>query len=200
MTPPVRICRFCPKAVPIVSDDLARAIAARFNPTVQKDLAYLCTRWLLERHEGLTLYQGLRGESLAPDERLAVAEEVGLVARLPCPFVVNGWCALGGCSAQPGWVREELKEHKEQFGFLPAMLLRVLDPETLRYLTQSHQIADAKVTGLWRRSGFPIPERRRTAPTIVPANPPSADQIVPRQIRSGHQGEHSPPHLQSWSH
>ena len=88
-------------------------------------------------------------------QRIAIAEEVGIVAQLPCPFVVEGQCAIGGCASGPGWMAEAeiVRTRRAQFGFLPAQLLKAIDPQTLRYLVSQHQIADAKVTGLWRRTG-----------------------------------------------
>jgi len=140
-------CQDCPARVPIVSQALAAKLAVRLPPECRARTAVACLEWLTRQDHGLSLYEGINGRAYSSLEKDLIALEVPIVATLPCPFAAPTepeGCILGGIgSLDPG---------AAPFGWLPTMLLWLIDPVSFRAQITSHSIADAKVSMLTRKT------------------------------------------------
>ena len=148
------ICNNCP-TVPIVSSHLtAQVLRGKAKETWGKALIASMS-WLLERHPGLEIYEGINGRPYTIEERSTIALETGLVERLGCPLRTETGCILGGLGPHynPG---DEAK--RGPYVFLPTAIARMLAPNELKNLVASCAVADAKVMVLTRNSSLPTRE------------------------------------------
>ena len=147
-------CSGCPTNVPVVSQELACHLVVLMPLDKRTRVAVKAMEWLVERHEGLSLYEGVNGRQYTTEERNAIALETPVVAALPCPFYAPdklGRCVVGGLGKRYN-SRDELG--KAPYGFLPAMLMRMIDRPGYRTLVQSRTVADAKVAMVTRNEGL----------------------------------------------
>lgn len=192
--PVARFCPNCPNKVPVVSPELVKRIVERLSPAERLVACNRAALWILTRHPGLTVYEGVHGRAYHPDEQLMIALEVGIVAETPCPFHSEMGCCLGGCATQREWAREPSVGH---YLFLPNGILRLLEgPAVVRMLAR-HVIADAKTAGLTRTSGFakfglPTPEGALTLPsadekseTLTEKDEVVSDDSFPTHVPTG---------------
>lgn len=147
-------CKGCPTSVPVVSDELATHLAIMMPDDVRHKTCEASLAWLVTRHEGLSIYLGINGRGYTPEERNLIAGETPAVASLPCPYydkTAKSGCILGGLGRR---YSKRQEANKAPYGWLPTMLMRRLDPQALKTLVKSKEIADAKVTMLTRNDGL----------------------------------------------
>lgn len=162
-------CPDCPGAVPVVSQAMASAIVVQMTKEHKDRAALLSLQWLTKRDPLLSLYEGIMGRAYTNFEKDLIAIEVGVVSHLSCPFhdaKERGQCALGpavqyALSHDPG---------SAPFGWLPTMLLRLIDPVQFRALVKAREIADAKVSMLTRKRAldpFEGTQEQPSEPSLV---------------------------------
>ncbi len=162
-----RLCPDCP-TVPVVSQRLADVVTKRLPVSRQAAVLIAAMAWLVERHVGLTLYEGINGRPYTDTEKDAIGAETGLVAGLPCPFVSEKGCTLGGLGAGYSIIKDS---GRPPYAWLPVWITRAYALADYRILVRHRNIADAKVALLTRNSVFYTKE---DAGKIMPAE---ADRI-----------------------
>lgn len=143
-------CPGCP-GVPVVSKALATRVLSRVPRELRPQALQRAMEWLTRQHEGITLYLGIHGRPYTNIEKDAIAVETSAVSSLPCPFVLEGGCIIGGLGPHYNRV-EEMK--KPPYGWLPTFVALTWDTEGYRGLVKAQSIADAKVCELTRNEGF----------------------------------------------
>ncbi len=148
-------CPQCPR-VPIVSQYITICLLRSMNQAQRQAVLISSMAWLLERHPGLVLYEGINGRPYTSDEQRAIALETGLVEELPCPFQgTDGLCTINGLGPHFNQAEEP---GRPPFVFLPTAIVRMLAPNELRHLVQAQTIADAKLMLLTRNVNLPRKE------------------------------------------
>lgn len=167
-------CPDCPAKVPVISQAFAATLVVRLSEERKRRVALACLEWLTRRDAGLKLYEGINGREYSDLEKDLIALEVPVVTRLPCPLYApkeRNKCVLGGLG-QHGRLFDP---GAAPYGWLPTMLLRLIDPVSFRAQVVARQVADAKV-GLLTRKTLLDPRHEGTLtdfPVTDRANPES---------------------------
>ena len=140
----MRTCPGCP-TVPVISRAVVYWLLRRIPEEQRKALMVKAMEWLTQRHEGLEIYAGICGRAYTDEEKRAIAQETGVVAELPCPFVANG----AGCVLGPLPTRG-----RPPFGWLPTLMAAAGARPLMRELARQGAIADAKIALLARHEHF----------------------------------------------
>jgi hypothetical protein len=144
-------CPNCP-TVPVVSLQLADKVLKAI-PEQRRHRALLAAmEWLVTKHPGLNLYEGIHGRAYTKTERDAIAVETGAVCGLTCPlYTEKGGCLIGGLGCNYNHSNEM---GKLPYGWLPTLLARAWALNDYRQAVILRAVADAKVTLLNRNEGF----------------------------------------------
>ena len=169
-------CPGCPLRTPVVSLAHAQAVVRRMAPASRLTVVDACVHWLTQPHEGLTVKSGIVGRDYGAIERALIASEEWAVETLACPFAAERGCLLDGCYTPGEWLRDQVT--KPPWGWLPALILKLLDPPTLRELHRTRWVADAKVVGVSFRRDFPKPRWSTNQPYVSVSTPADKEEVV----------------------
>ena len=151
-----RACPDCPLHVPIVANFIARDVVERVRALGSNRCYEILERaagWLVQKHEGLTIYEGINGRPYTPQEKDAIGGETGFAAASACPFAkADATCGLGGLCNEVEWFHNA---SRRAYIFLPSALMLGLAPDAYREMVRAHRVADAKVGWLTRNAQLP---------------------------------------------
>ena len=152
-------CPNCP-TVPVISKSLAETVLARVPEKKRVQAKMRAMEWLVTKHPGLYTYEGIAGRAHTVAERDAIALETAAVAGLPCPFMGQRECVLGGMGP-----RFKLWDpsRRPPYMWLPTIVALTYAPEELKRLFAQKEIADVKIALLARDEFFLSKEMLITA-------------------------------------
>ncbi len=148
---PQQACFTCPQ-VPAISEELAHRFIQRLSEDEKWPALMLALAWLVERHEGLQLYEGITGRPYTVEEKDRIGAETGYVAAAICPYFVGPEeCRVRRLCSDPPVEADRLRQ---RFFWLPTAVARSLAKEQFHTLVADGHVADAKVAILTRPSGW----------------------------------------------
>lgn len=145
-------CPPCQYTVPAVSPGLVAEALERLLPTQRTAILVSTLAWLIERHDGLQMFEGITGRPYTNEEKKQIAFDQSAVESLPCPYHEGEKCLIGGLGPKFTYAQEY---DKGPYGWLPTLVARALDIVTFRELCKRHFIADAKIALMTRTTEFP---------------------------------------------
>lgn len=154
----------CEGPVPIISESLAIEWLPKVPFELRKAALDAAFAWLTMKHATLSIYQGIMGRPYTAMERNKIASENTRAARLPCPFMTESGCLLGGLPESYTQGQERLRAQVGLFNLhpgsvggyalLPMFVAREWGRRQFAYLLRTRQIADGKVAYLTRNEGL----------------------------------------------
>jgi hypothetical protein len=147
------LCQGCPGHVPCISLRLTEHILADIPPAKRAAILIATFEWLTRRDEGIVCYEGITGRPYTDQEKAMISLDTEVCASLPCPYASTNdeGCLLGGLG--PHYNRME-EANKAPYGWLPTLVARTWDPQTVRDLGKRRAIADVKIAILTRNDGW----------------------------------------------
>jgi hypothetical protein len=143
-------CGTCPGRVPVVLRIEAECLIAN-NVAVLTNAREASLRWLISKHDGIQMYEGITNRPYTREEKARLAGETEIIRTATCPYSENNTCILhtkplrclcSDVSSHESRLRQ-VSPLVPDYGPLPTYIVAKLDKSELLSLIQSGEVPDA---------------------------------------------------------